>query len=255
MRCACFKVLRNEHNRRNAGDRFAYFTDWGARWGKVKRVNNHRDPSSRSNFAPRHVSKGNNWRSTLRYSINWRITFLQRSVSSTHKEIVLYVYTLGCLSVCVVEPNWRREEEEKDKKRDAERATVKSEKNVSVCQVREWERDETNRLKYRIYVCSEHRDVGTSPVETFIRPPPLAWLIIYVSSLTRFIVGIMINVWISRLTQRLPSLWQYVDNDRGQRLFLLLCCSHWGVKNECLEMHCRKWLRRLRSFQKLRTAE
>lgn len=86
-------------------------------------------------------------------------------MSSAHKEIVLYVYSLSFLSVCVVEPNRRREEEEKDKKRDAERATVKSEKNVS-------DADETNRLKYRVHVRSEYRDVGTSPVETFIRPPP-----------------------------------------------------------------------------------
>lgn len=83
-------------------------------------------------------------------------------MSPAHKEIVLYVYSLSFLSVCVVEPNRRREEEEKDKKRDA---TVKSEKNVS-------DADEMNRLKYRVHVRSEHRDVGTSPVETFIRSPP-----------------------------------------------------------------------------------
>lgn len=58
---------------------------------------------------------------------------------------------------------------------------------------RERERDETSRLKYRVHVRSEHRDVGTSPVETFI--PPLAGLIIYASSLARFIVGITINEW------------------------------------------------------------
>lgn len=45
---------------------------------------------------------------------------------------------------------------------------------------------------------------------------------------------------VSRLTQCLSSLRQYGDNDRGQRLFLLLCRLHWGVENECLEIHCRK---------------
>lgn len=45
---------------------------------------------------------------------------------------------------------------------------------------------------------------------------------------------------VSRLTQCLSNLRQYGDNDRGQRLFLLLCRSHWDVENECLEMHCRK---------------
>ncbi|KYN07452.1 hypothetical protein ALC62_01654 [Cyphomyrmex costatus] len=45
-------------------------------------------------------------------------------------------------------------------------------------------------------------------------------------------------------------LRQYVHNDHGQRLCLLLCRSHWAMENECLEMHCRKRLRRLRSFRK-----
>lgn len=113
-----------------ARGRFTYFTDWRMRWDEVRRVNNHRDPSSRSNFAPGRVSKGNDWRSTLRCSINWRITFLRRSVSSAHNEIVLYVYRSW---VPFDAPHRRRGEKENGRKgrTAAEWATTKSEKNVN----------------------------------------------------------------------------------------------------------------------------
>lgn len=91
----------------------------------------------------------------------------------------------------------RRREKEKEKE-----AMVKGEKNASLPGWGERERNETSPLKYRVHVRSEHRDVETSPVDTFIRPP-LAGLIIYVSSLADFIVGITISA-------NGPSLAEYL---------------------------------------------
>jgi len=129
LKYACLKVLGDQCNRRNASSRFTYFTDWGARWGKVKRINNHRDPSSRSNFAPRRVSKGNDWRSTLRCSINWRITFLS---GQCHLHTTRYVCVLSRNTFEYAKSNRRREEEEKDRKGGrGKESEMKSEKNVS----------------------------------------------------------------------------------------------------------------------------
>lgn len=48
--------------------------------------------------------------------------------------------------------------------------------------------DRTSLLKHRVHVRLKHRDVETSPVDAFIRPP-LDGLIIYASSRTDLIVG------------------------------------------------------------------
>lgn len=178
------------------------------RWGKVRRINNYRDPSSRSNFAPRRISKGNDWRNTLRCSINWRITFLSGQC---------HLHTTGSFCMCTLsgsfryaEPNRRREEEEKDKRRGrrGKGDDEKREKRKG-CQAREWERNDTSRLKYRVHVRSEHRDVGTSPVETFIRPSR------WTNNIRKFVHKVCSRYhdqrMVSRLTQRLPSLRQYVD--------------------------------------------
>jgi len=120
LKCGCLKVLGNECNRRNASGRFAYFTDWGLRWGKVRRINNHRDPSSRSNFAPRRISKGNDWQSILQCSINWRITFLSGQC---------HLHTTRSFCMCTLSRSFqyasvnhnhkhKREKEEKDKKKE-----------------------------------------------------------------------------------------------------------------------------------------
>lgn len=120
----------------------------------------------------------------------------------------------------------RRGGEREGRKREgrADRATMKSEKNV-MARPREWEGGETSRLKYRVHVRSEHRgcrDVTRGNVYTSSRRT---------NNIRKFAREVDSRYYdrrmVPRLTRRSPAVRRQWP--RARRLFLLLRRSRWGT--------------------------
>lgn len=162
------------------------------RRGKVRRVNNHRDPPSRSNFAPRRVSKGGDWQNIRRCSINWRITSSFGGQCHLQKIILYATRTAFDLRAKLQKTKRKRQGERGDGERREKRKFARLERTRE-------KRNEPIKVQSSCTLgASGCRDVTCGYVYT-VSPR----IIIYVSLLADFIVGITISA-------NGPSLAEYL---------------------------------------------